>query len=252
MSDWHFDGKVAIVTGGASGIGFACSVTLARGGARVVIADINEESGNRAVSGITREGGQATFTRTDVGRHEDVEAMVEAAVQHFGRLDIAVNNAGIGGESAPTGSYSIEGWQKVINTNLNGVFYCMRYEIPRMLENGGGSIVNMASILGTVGFANSPAYTAAKHGIVGLTKTAALEYAKQGIRVNSVGPAFIVTPLISRARDEATQAAIGGMLPIGRMGEAQEVADLVMFLCSDHASFMTGGHYVIDGGYTAQ
>ena len=252
MSIQRFEGKVAIVTGGAMGIGYSCSETLARGGARVVIADINEEEGNRAVSDIKGEGGDAIFTRTDVGSPEAVEAMVEAAVKAFGRLDIAVNNAGIGGESAPTGSYSIEGWQKVININLNSVFYCMRYQIPRMLESGGGAIVNLASILGTVGFANSPGYVAAKHGVVGLTKNAALEYAKQGIRVNAVGPGFIVTPLIENAMDQATMSAISGMHAMGRMGEPQEVADLVGFLCSDQASFMTGGYYLVDGGYTAQ
>jgi NAD(P)-dependent dehydrogenase (short-subunit alcohol dehydrogenase family) len=213
---------------------------------------MDQEGGNRAVAELKAAGGDAIFTRTDVSRPDAVEAMVAAAIESFGRLDIAVNNAGIGGEAAPVGDYTIEGWNRVININLNGVFYCMRYEIPRMLETGGGVIVNMASILGTVGFAMSSAYVAAKHGVLGLTKTAALEYAKQGIRVNSVGPGFIMTPLISSAMDEATQAMISGMHPLGRMGEAQEVADLVIFLCSDQASFMTGGYYLVDGGFTAQ
>jgi NAD(P)-dependent dehydrogenase (short-subunit alcohol dehydrogenase family) len=252
MADRQFDGKVAIVTGGVSGIGYACALTFARGGAKVVVADMDQEGGNRAVAELKAAGGDAIFTRTDVSRPDAVEAMVAAAIESFGRLDIAVNNAGIGGEAAPVGDYTIEGWNRVININLNGVFYCMRYEIPRMLETGGGVIVNMASILGTVGFAMSSAYVAAKHGVLGLTKTAALEYAKQGIRVNSVGPGFIMTPLISSAMDEATQAMISGMHPLGRMGEAQEVADLVIFLCSDQASFMTGGYYLVDGGFTAQ
>ncbi len=252
MDGQRFEGKVAIVTGGGSGIGLACSELFARGGARVVIADINEEVGNRAVSDLKGAGGEAIFTRTDVGRPDSVEAMVEAAIQNFGRLDIAVNNAGIGGESALTGSYSIEGWEKVISINLNSVFYCMRYQIPRMLESGGGSIVNMASILGTVGFANSSAYVAAKHGVVGLTKSAALEYAKQGVRINSVGPGFIMTPLIEQNMDQEAQAHISGLHAMGRMGTAQEVANLVAFLCSDEAAFMTGGYYLVDGGYTAQ
>jgi len=252
MSDRQFEGKVAIVTGGVSGIGAACSLTFARGGARLVVADLNEAEGNRIVSEIKASGSDAIFTRTDVARPEDVAAMIDAAITAFGRLDIAVNNAGIGGESNPTAEYSIEGWRKVIDINLNSVFYCMHYEIPRMLENGGGAIVNMASILGSVGFANSPAYVAAKHGVVGLTKSAALEYAKHGIRVNSVGPGFIVTPLVSGALDEGTQTALSSMHAVGRLGESQEVANLVAFLCSDQASFLTGAYYLADGGYTAQ
>jgi NAD(P)-dependent dehydrogenase (short-subunit alcohol dehydrogenase family) len=252
MANGQFAGKVAIVTGGASGIGAACSTTLAQGGAKLVVADLNENLGNQIVSEIKAHGSDAIFTRTDVGQQADVEAMVDAAMESFGRLDIAVNNAGIGGEQNPTGAYSIEGWQKVIDINLNSVFYCMRYQIPRMLESGGGAIVNMASILGSVGFANSPAYVAAKHGVVGLTKSAALEYAKQGIRINSVGPAFIATPLVSNSLDEATLKALESMHAVGRLGEAQEVANLVAFLCSDQASFLTGGYYLADGGYTAQ
>lgn len=252
MTDKEFEGKVAVVTGGALGIGYACAAKLAGSGAKVVLADLNEESGLRAVEEIQGEGGEVVFTRVDVGQPEQVAAMVETAIQHFGRLDIAVNNAGIGGEQAPTGSYSLEAWQQVININLNSVFYSMRYEIPRMLETGGGAIVNMSSILGSVGFANSAAYVAAKHGVNGLTQSAALEYAKLGIRVNAVGPGFIRTPMIENNLDEASQEAISALHPVGRMGEAQEVADLVAFLCSDKASFITGAYYLVDGGYTAQ
>ncbi len=252
MAEQQFDGKVAIVTGGASGIGAACSTTFARGGAKVVVADLNEELGNGLVSEIKAIGGDAIFTRTDVSRPEDVEAMVDAAMRSFGRLDIAVNNAGIGGESNPTGAYSVDGWRKVIDINLNSVFYCMRYQIPRMLESSGGAIVNMASILGSVGFANSPAYVAAKHGVVGLTKAAALEYSRQGLRINSVGPGFITTPLLATNLDAEAQTYLSGLHAMGRMGEAQEVADLVAYLSSEQASFLTGGYYLVDGGYTAQ
>lgn len=251
MND-QFKGKVALVTGGASGIGEACSLTFARGGANVVVVDLNEDLGAKTVAAVKELGGGALFLRVDVADASAVEQMVADTIAKFGRLDIAVNNAGIGGEPNMTGAYTIEGWHKVIDVNLNGVFYCMRYEIPAMLTNGGGAIVNMASILGSVGFATAPAYVAAKHGVVGLTKAAALEYTKQGIRVNSVGPGFIKTPLLAGALDDATQAYISGLHATGRMGESQEVANLVAFLCSDDASFLSGGYYLVDGGYTAQ
>jgi NAD(P)-dependent dehydrogenase (short-subunit alcohol dehydrogenase family) len=252
MNERAFAGKVALVTGGASGIGEACVLTLARGGARVAIVDLNQELGDQTVAAVQQAGGEAIFLRVDVADPQAVEQMVATTVETFGRLDIAVNNAGIGGEPNPTGNYSIEGWHKVIDVNLNGVFYCMRYEIPQMLGQGGGAIVNMASILGSVGIASAPAYVAAKHGVVGLTKAAALEYGKQGIRVNSVGPGFIKTPLVSGALDDETQAYLGGLHAVGRVGESQEVAELVTYLCSDQASFLTGGYYLVDGGYTAQ
>ena len=247
----QFKNKVALVTGGASGIGEACALTFARGGAKVAIVDLNDELGEKTAAAARQAGAEAVYLRVDVCDPAAVEKMVADTVKAFGRVDIAVNNAGIGGETNPTGAYSIEGWRKVIDINLNGVFYCMRHEIPQMLKQGSGVIVNMTSILGTVGLANSAAYVAAKHGILGLTKTAALEYAKQGIRINSVGPGFIKTPLLD-SLDEQTRAYLSGLHAMGRMGEAQEVADLVAYLCSDQASFLTGGYYLVDGGYTAQ
>jgi NAD(P)-dependent dehydrogenase (short-subunit alcohol dehydrogenase family) len=178
--------------------------------------------------------------------------MVRQVVDTYGGLDIAVNNAGIGGAQAATGEYPVDSWRQVIDVNLTGVFYCMRYEIPAMLQRGGGAIVNMASVLGSVGFANSPAYVAAKHGVVGLTRSAALEYGTRGIRVNSVGPGFIVTPMLEGALNAETQQAIGALHAVRRMGTAEEVAALVVFLASDAASFITGSYHLVDGGYAAQ
>ena len=180
MSDLKFNGKVALVTGGASGIGAACVHKFSEGGAKVVVVDMNEKLGKEVVAAVRKKGGEAIFLKVDVSDPQAVEKMVADTVAEFGKLDIAVNNAGIGGEQNPVGNYSIDSWLKVIGVNLNAVFYCMRYEIPQMLTKGSGTIVNMASILGSVGFATSPAYVAAKHGVVGLTKTAALEYSKDG------------------------------------------------------------------------
>ena len=248
----EFSGKVALVTGAASGIGEACAREFALRGAQVVIADLKLDAARRAGEAIEQAGGKAAAVEANVADPGSVEQMVQFAVDTYGGLDIAVNNAGIGGEVNPAGAYSVEGWRKVIDINLNGVFYGMRYEIPALLQRGGGAIVNMASILGSVGFATSSAYVAAKHGVVGLTKSAALEYATQGIRVTAVGPGFIATPLISSSMNEQAQRAIADLHAMKRMGTADEVAALVCFLASDAASFITGSYHVVDGGYTAQ
>lgn len=252
MAQYDFSEKVAIVTGGASGIGKAVVEKLAEGGAKVVVADFDEVGGKATVDKINADGGTASFFKVDVANVEEVEAMVRFAVDTYGGLHIAVNNAGIGGASAPTGEYGIEDWNRVIDINLNGVFYGLRYQIPAMLESGGGSIVNIASILGSVGFASAPAYVAAKHGVVGLTKNAAIEYATQGIRVNSVGPGFIKTPLVEKSLDKESLEVIAGMHPVQRLGTPEEVANLIVFLASDDAAFLTGAYYLVDGGYTAQ
>jgi NAD(P)-dependent dehydrogenase (short-subunit alcohol dehydrogenase family) len=247
-----FDGKVALVTGAAAGIGRTTSQYYARDGAKVVVSDINESGGQETVDLIAEAGGEATFFRADVSNPAEVQALVNHALEKFGRLDIAFNNAGVGGEQNPVADYSLEGWDKLIGVNLSGVFYCMKYEIPAMLNNG-GAIVNMASILGRVAFANSPAYVTSKHGVVGLTQNAAVEYGQKGIRVNAVGPGFIRTPMISEIiEDQATRDMLVALHPIGRLGEPEEVAELVVWLSSDKASFITGAYYSIDGGYLAR
>lgn len=249
----EFNGRVAIVTGASSGIGRTSALFYAREGAKVVVSDLNKDGGQETVRMIQAAGGDAIFVKTDVADPSDCEDLVKKTVEKFGRLDLACNNAGIGGESNMTADYSVDGWQKVIDVNLSGVFYCMKYEIAEMLKTGGGAIVNMASILGQVGFASAPAYVAAKHGVVGLTRDAALEYASKGIRVNAIGPAFISTPLISAL--ESNPEAYNNLVslhPLGRLGKPEEVAELVVWLSSNRASFITGAYYPVDGGYLAR
>lgn len=244
--------RVGLVTGAGSGIGREIAVQFAVAGAKVVVSDIDEAGARKTCERISAAGGSAHFVRADTSSPKDNEALVAETVRKLGALHIAVNNAGIAGPSAPVGDYPIDGWDKVIAVNLSGVFYGMRFQLPAMLQAGGGSIINIASILGKVGFRNASAYVAAKHGVVGLTENAALEYAPQKIRVNTVAPGFIHTPLIDKHLDAPTQAFIAGLHAMGRMGESAEVAALVCFLASDKASFMTGGYYPVDGGYLAQ
>jgi NAD(P)-dependent dehydrogenase (short-subunit alcohol dehydrogenase family) len=246
------ENKVAIVTGASSGIGKAIAILYAAEGAKVIVSDIAEAGGNETVADIKRNGGEATFVKADTSSPEDCENLVQQAVKHYGGLHIAVNNAGIGGPIKPVGEYPIEGWDKVIAINLSGVFYGMHFQIPAMLASGGGSIVNMASILGKVGTKGSPAYVAAKHGVIGLTEAAALEYADQNVRINAVGPGYILTPLITESLDEATLKMLVGLHPMGRLGASEEVAELFLWLNSDKASFVTGSYYNVDGGYLAQ
>lgn len=252
--DKYLTGKTAIVTGAASGIGEAAALLYAELGANVVVSDIDETKGNAVAANIKRLGGQSLFVRTDVSRAPDCERLVVKAVEVFGSVDIAFNNAGIGGESNAAGDMSIEGWNNVIAVNLSSVFYCMKYQLLQMEKQGKGVIVNNSSILGLVGFANACGYAAAKHGIIGLTQTAALEYSAKGIRINAVGPAFINTPLLTQGgmNDEVKQSVLVPLHPIGRLGESREVAELVVWLSSDKASFITGSYLPVDGGYLAR
>jgi NAD(P)-dependent dehydrogenase (short-subunit alcohol dehydrogenase family) len=248
-----FDGKVALVTGAASGIGESIALLYAKYGAKVLVSDIDDTRGPETVEAITEAGGEAIYIHADVSKPDDCMRLVGQALAKYDRLDFACNNAGIGGEQNPVAQLSVDGWDHTIAINLSGVFYCMRYEIQAMLKNGGGSIVNMASILGQVGFAGAAAYVSAKHGVVGLTQTAALEYSKAGIRVNTVGPAFIQTPMIEAVTaDPGAAQALAAAHPIGRLGQPKEIAELVIWLSSDKASFVTGNYYAADGGYLAQ
>ena len=242
--------KTAIITGAGSGIGRSVALLFAKEGANIVVSDISEANGKSVVEEIKKGGGEAFFVKTDSTKASDNEVLVKKTIEKYGSLNIAVNNAGIAGPLGPTGEYPLDGWQKVIDINLSGVFYGLRYQIPAMLQTG-GSIVNIASILGQAGTRFSPAYVAAKHGVVGLTKAAALEYADKNIRINSVGPGYIKTPLLNFVDEEAMKSLIGRH-PMGRLGESDEIAELVLWLASSRSSFVTGSYYAADGGYLAQ
>jgi NAD(P)-dependent dehydrogenase (short-subunit alcohol dehydrogenase family) len=253
------EGKVALVTGGASGIGRASALTFAREGAKLIIADMNEDGGRQTVHMIMEHGGEAIFVRTDVTQATAVEALISKAVRTYGRLDCSHNNAGISGagiggdQRALTAEYPDERWHQVLAINLMGVWLCMKYEIVQMLTQGGGAIVNTASGAGLVGLPGNCAYVASKHGVVGLTRAAALEYAQHGIRVNCVCPGYIRTPMTARGMsDPELLPRIIASEPIGRVGEPEEVAEAVVWLCSDAASFVTGHAMAVDGGYVAQ
>ena len=247
-----FQDKVAIVTGGSFGIGRAAAIAFAERGAKVVIADWVED--NETLNAITSAGGDAIFVKCDVSSDESVRTMVDKTIAKYGRLDYAFNNAGVEGLSAHTHECTNENWDKTIAINLKGVWLCMKYEIPHMIKQGKGAIVNNASIAGLVGFVNIPAYVASKHGILGLTKNAALEYAKSGIRVNAVCPGVIKTAMIDRftGKDKVVEKQFESMEPVGRMGQPEEVAQAVIWLCSDAASFVTAHPMAVDGGWVAQ
>lgn len=246
--------KVALVTGASSGIGRATALAFAKAGYAVAIADTNESAGRESQAELEAAGAQALFIRCDVADEADVRNLVERTVARFGRIDAAFNNAGIEGALAPTTDCTVDNFDRIIAVNLKGVWLCMVHEIRQMLAQGGGAIVNCSSIAGLVGFPGLPAYVASKHGVVGLTRTAALEYATQNIRVNAVCPGAIVTPMLERLMDtsEGARESIHAGEPVGRLGRPEEIASAVLWLCGEGASFTTGQAIAVDGGWTAR
>lgn len=252
----QFEGKVAIITGGSSGIGRATAIAFGKAGAKVVVAARRDFEGEETVSQIKQAGSEAVFVKTDVAQESDVEALVSKTVETYGRLDYAFNNAGIDGGNAPLHEQSIEQFDQLISINIRGLFLCMKYEIIQMLRQGEGVIVNNSSMGGLIAFPRIGPYHASKHAVMGLTKSAALDYAQSGIRINAVNPGIIDTDLISRMTEKmgdpkTASQQLTTMIPMGRMGKAEEIASTVLFLCSEAASYITGQSLVIDGGYVA-
>ncbi len=250
----QLEGKVVLVTGAGSGIGRATALLFAGKGSRLVVADVVEEQAEETVRLVNEAGGEAVFFKADVCQAAEVEALINEAVRTYGRLDYACNNAAIDGDHGPMADCTEKNWDLVINVNLKGVWLCMKYEIGQMVKQGGGAIVNIASVAGLVGIQGMPAYCASKHGVLGLTKSAALEYAQAGIRVNAVCPGATLTPMVSQIlADQPEMAeAVKTDHPLGRFAEPEEIAEAVIWLCSDASSFVTGHHLLVDGGYIAR
>ena len=248
----RLENKIAIITGAASGIGKETAFLFAKEGAKVTVSDINEEAGTKVVEEIKKLGGEAIFVKANTANAADSENLVRETVRVFGGLHISVNNAGVGSDFSKVADVKLEDWQRVIDINLTGVFYGMKYQIPEMIKSKGGSVINIASILGQAAFQGSSAYVASKHGVVGLSKTGALDYATENVRVNAIGPGFIYTGLVNEeTMGKEGIEALETKHPMNRLGEPKEIAAMVLFLASDEASFVTGAYYPVDGGYLA-